>query len=44
MVFVGALAKVQKETISSVIPACLSIRPSVRMGQLGSHWTDFHEI
>jgi hypothetical protein len=22
----------------------LSVRPSVRMDQLGSHWTDFHEI
>jgi len=20
------------------------VRPFVRMGQLGSHWTDFHEI
>ena len=23
---------------------CLSVRPSVRMEQLGSHWTDFHKI
>ena len=23
---------------------CPSVRPSIRMGQLGSHWTDFHEI
>ena len=23
---------------------CLYVRPSVRMEQLGSHWTDFHEI
>jgi hypothetical protein len=23
---------------------CLSGRPSVRMEQLGSHWTDFHEV
>jgi len=23
---------------------CLSVLPSVRMEQLGSHWTDFHEI
>ena len=22
----------------------MSVRPSVRMEQLGSHWTDFHEI
>ena len=24
--------------------SCLSVRPSVRMEQLGSLWTDFHEI
>jgi len=24
--------------------SCLSLRPSVRMEQIGSHWTDFHEI
>ena len=24
--------------------SCLSHRPSVRTEQLGSHWTDFHEI
>jgi hypothetical protein len=24
--------------------SCLSVRPSVRMEQLGSHWTDFQEI
>jgi hypothetical protein len=23
---------------------CLSVRPTVRMEQLGFHWTDFHEI
>jgi len=23
--------------------SCLSVRPSVRMEQLGSHWTVFHE-
>ena len=22
----------------------MSVRPSVRVEQLGSHWTDFHEI
>ena len=38
--FLGAFAKLRKETISFVI----SVRPSVRMEQLGSHWTDFHEI
>jgi hypothetical protein len=34
----GAFAKLRKATFSFVI--CLS----VRMEQLGSHWTDFHEI
>jgi len=24
--------------------SCLSVRPSVRVEQLGSHWTDFHEV
>jgi len=29
----------------SVRPSvCLSLRPSVRMEQLGPHWTDWHEI
>jgi hypothetical protein len=26
------------------LSVCLSVRPSARMQQLGSHWTDFHEI
>jgi hypothetical protein len=30
----------RKATISFV----MSVRPSVRMKQLGSHWTDFQEI
>jgi hypothetical protein len=39
--FLGAFAKkLRKETISFLI----SVRPSVRMEQFGSHWTDFHEI
>jgi len=37
MVF-GTFAKLRKATIS--FPVC----PSVHMEQLGSHWTDFHEI
>jgi hypothetical protein len=37
-------AKLRKTTISFVISVPLSIRPSARMEQLGSHWTDFHEI
>ena len=39
-VFRGAFAKLRKATISFVI----SVRPSVRMERLGSHWTDFHEF
>ena len=40
MKFLGALAKLPKETISSV----MSARPSVRMEKLGSHWKGSHEI
>ena len=29
---------------SSCLSVCPSFHPSVRMEQLGSHWTDFHEI
>jgi len=39
-IFLGTFAKLRKTTISFV----MSVRPSVRMEQLGSHWTDFHEI
>jgi hypothetical protein len=38
--FLGAFAKLRKGTISFV----MSVRQSVRMEQLGSHYTDFHEI
>jgi hypothetical protein len=38
--FLGALAKLQKAIISFV----MSVRLSVRMEQLGFHWTDFSEI
>ena len=38
--FLGAVERMWKATISFV----LSVRPSVRIEQLGSHWTDFHEI
>jgi hypothetical protein len=38
--FLGAFAKLRKATIRFV----MSVRPSVLMEQLGSHWTDFHEI
>ena len=39
--FLGALAKLLKATINFVMCICLSVRPSVRMKQLGSHRTDF---
>jgi len=38
--FFGAFAKLLKATLSFVVSVC----PSVRMKQLGYHWTDFHEI
>ena len=37
---VDAFAKFPKASLSFA----MSVRPPVRMGQLGSHWTDFHEI
>jgi len=37
-VFLGALKKLRKVTVSS----CLSVCLSVRVGRLDSHWTDFH--
>ena len=38
----GAFAKkMRKATIDFVMSP---LRPSVRMEQLGSHWTDFYEI
>jgi hypothetical protein len=36
----GAFAKVPKATISLV----MSVRLSLRMEKLGSHWTEFYEI
>jgi len=36
----GAFAKLREVTISFV----MSLRQSVRMEHLGSHWTDFNEI
>jgi hypothetical protein len=38
--FLGAFSKLQKAIISFV----MSVRPFVHMKQLGSNWTDFHEI
>ena len=40
----GTFAKLQKTTVGLVISVCSSIRPFVRMGQLGSQWTDLNEI
>ena len=40
--FLGAFAKLRKATVSFVIS--VRVRLSVRIEQLGSHWTDFHEI
>jgi hypothetical protein len=42
--FLGAFAKFQKATVSFVTFVCPSVRPSVRVEQLGSHCRDFHEI
>ena len=39
-----AFAKLRKATVTFVVAVPLSLCPPVRMEQLGSHWTDFHEI
>jgi len=36
--------KIAKKTISFVMSVRPSVRPSARMEQLGSHWTDFIEV
>jgi hypothetical protein len=38
--FLSAFAKLRKATVSFVLSVC----PSVRMEQLGFHWTDFDQI
>jgi hypothetical protein len=43
-VFLGAFAKLQKATISVVMPVRPSARLCVRVKQLDSHWEDFYEI
>ena len=43
MLFLGACAKLRRTNIGFVMFVRMSVRP-VRMEQLGSHWTDFHEI
>jgi hypothetical protein len=42
--FLVAFAKLRKSAISFVMFVCPSVLLSVRMEQLGSHWTYFHEI
>jgi hypothetical protein len=42
LLFLGAFAELRKATVSYGM--CLSVRLSVRVEQLGSHWTDFREI
>jgi len=39
-----SLAQLQKNFEKRLISYVISVRPSVRMEQLFSHWTDFHEI
>jgi hypothetical protein len=39
VVFLGPFAKLRKATTGFVMSVC----PSGRVEQLGSHWTDFHE-
>jgi hypothetical protein len=40
-IFVVVFSLVQKRLFAS---SSLSVRPSVRMYQLGFYWTDFHQI
>ena len=39
-----AFVKLRKATINFVMSVCLSVHLSVRMEQLGSHWTYFNNI
>ena len=41
LVFVDAFQNLRTRLLAS---SCLSVCPSVRMEQLGSHWMGFHEI
>ena len=36
--------RVFRRVRKAIISFVMSVYPSVRMEQLGSHWTDFHEI
>jgi hypothetical protein len=40
LIFLGALAKLRKAAVIFFMSVC----PSVRMVQLGSHWTDLDKI
>jgi len=40
----GEFAKMRTATISFLMSVCVSVRSPIRMEQLGSHWTKFHEI
>jgi hypothetical protein len=42
--FLGAFPEWRKSTINCFMSVCLPIRLSVHVEQLGSRWTDFHEI
>jgi hypothetical protein len=44
MITFRRVRKITKKTNSFVMPVHPSVRPSVRMEQLGPHWRDFHEI
>jgi len=44
MLFLGALAKLLKTTISFAMSVCLSVLLFVLMEQLGSHWAEYNEI
>jgi len=41
---VGVLIKWLYEMHGATMQFVMSVRPSVRTEELGSHWTDFHEI
>jgi len=41
--FIRRFRKIVK-SYYQICRVCLSVRPSVATEQLGSHWTDFHEI
>jgi len=44
MKVLGAFAKLPKATDSFVMSVCLSVYPSVLMEQVGSNWTEDHDI